>query len=35
MDIRADGETFLEAYRRVGETPFKQRLHPEPSHAAA
>jgi sulfite reductase (NADPH) hemoprotein beta-component len=35
MDIRKTGETFLKAYRRVGETPFKQRLYPEPSHAAA
>ena len=35
LDIRADGETFLEAYRRVGEAPFKRRLYPEKTDAAA
>ena len=35
MDIRDDGETFLQAYRRLGEAPFKRRLYPEQTDAAA
>ncbi|MDA1090082.1 MAG: nitrite/sulfite reductase [Proteobacteria bacterium] len=35
LAIREVGETFLEAYRRVGAAPFKQRLYPEPNHAVA
>ena len=35
MEIRADGEIFLDTYRRVGEEPFKQRLYPEKTNAAA
>ena len=35
MEIRADGEIFLDTYRRVGEEPFKQRLYPEKTDAAA
>ena len=27
VDIRTDGETFLETYRRVGQGPFKERLY--------
>ncbi len=27
LDLRRDGETFLQAYRRVGEEPFKERLY--------
>jgi len=27
VDIRTDGETFLETYRRVGQDPFKERLY--------
>jgi len=27
LDLRNDGETFLEAYRRVGDAPFKERLY--------
>ena len=35
MDIRADGEIFLDTYRRLGEEPFKERLYPEKTDAAA
>ena len=35
MDIREDGEIFLDTYRRLGEEPFKQRLYPEKTDAAA
>ena len=27
VDIRTDGETFLETYRRLGQDPFKERLY--------
>ena len=35
VELRADGERFLDTYRRVGEEPFKQRLYPEKTDAAA
>jgi len=35
LEIREPGETFLASYRRIGEKPFKERLYPEPNHAAA
>ncbi len=35
MAIRADGERFLDTYRRVGEQPFKDALYGGHAHAAA
>lgn len=35
LKLRKDGETFIDAYRRVGETPFKTALFGEKQHAAA
>ena len=35
VDIRSDGERFLDTYRRVGLEPFKQKLYPENVDAAA
>lgn len=35
VDIRGDGERFLDTYRRVGLEPFKQKLYPENVDAAA
>ena len=35
VELRADGERFLDTYRRVGAEPFKQRLYPEKTDAAA
>ncbi|MBC8338879.1 MAG: nitrite/sulfite reductase [Alphaproteobacteria bacterium] len=35
VDIREEGEAFLDTYRRVGEEPFKERLYPELTDAAA
>ena len=30
IDYRAEGETFLDCYRRVGMEPFKDRVYAEP-----
>ena len=35
VKLRADGERFLDTYRRVGAEPFKERLYPEKTDAAA
>ena len=35
VKLRADGERFLDTYRRVGAEPFKERLYPEKPDAAA
>jgi sulfite reductase (NADPH) hemoprotein beta-component len=35
VDLRADGERFLDTYRRLGAEPFKERLYPEKADAAA
>ena len=35
VELRADGERFLDTYRRVGQEPFKQKLYPEKTDAAA
>jgi len=35
LERRRDGERFLDTYRRIGETPFKERLYAEKFHAAA
>lgn len=35
VELRADGERFLDTYRRLGAEPFKQRLYPEKTDAAA
>ena len=35
VKLRADGERFLDTYHRVGAEPFKERLYPEKTDAAA
>ena len=35
LEIRHEGEIFLDTYRRLGEGPFKERLYPEKTDAAA
>ena len=35
VTLRADGERFLDTYRRLGAEPFKERLYPEKTDAAA
>ena len=35
VEIRYQGERFLDTYRRVGAAPFKSRLYPEKLDAAA
>ena len=35
VELRADGERFLDTYRRVGKKPFIERLYPEQTHATA
>ena len=35
VKLRADGEQFLDTYHRVGAEPFKERLYPEKTDAAA
>ena len=35
VKLRADGERFLDTYRRVGAEPFKEKLYPEKTDAAA
>jgi sulfite reductase (NADPH) hemoprotein beta-component len=35
VELRADGERFLDTYRRVGQKPFIERLYPEQTHATA
>ena len=35
VKLRADGERFLDTYHRIGAEPFKERLYPEKTDAAA
>ena len=35
VELRNDGERFLDTYRRIGQGPFKKRLYPEKTDAAA
>ncbi len=35
VELRNDGERFLDTYRRIGQEPFKKRLYPEKTDAAA
>ncbi len=35
LELRQPGEIFLDTYRRVGQDPFKQKLYPEKTNAAA
>ena len=35
LELRHEGEIFLDTYRRLGEAPFKERLYPEKADAAA
>jgi len=35
LDLRKKGESFIDAYRRLGKGPFKERLYPEKTSAAA
>ena len=35
VKLRADGERFLDTYRRVGAEPFREKLYPEKTDAAA